>query len=203
MKFICIGRNYAKHIQELNNATPESPVLFLKPDTALLQNNQDFFIPEYSNDVHFECEVLFRVSRQGKYVQSKFATTYLDAVGLGIDFTARDLQSELKSKGLPWEISKAFNNSAAVSNFFPIQNYPNLHQISFKLFVNGELRQNGNTSDQIYKIEALVEYSSQYFMIKAGDIFFTGTPEGVGKVNPGDHLEGYLEDKKVLDFYIR
>ncbi len=203
MKFICIGRNYAAHAKELNNAVPDSPVLFLKPDTALLQNNTDFYIPEFSQNIHFECEVIFRVERQGKYITKEFALSYLNGVGLGIDFTARDLQDIQKAKGLPWDIAKGFNHSAAVSEFAPLSNFPNLNDINFSLFINGEQRQKSNTSNMLFPIENIIEYSSQFFMVKAGDIFFTGTPEGVGQVKQGDHLEAFLENKKVLDFYIR
>jgi acylpyruvate hydrolase len=203
MKFICIGRNYAAHAVELGNALPEEPVLFLKPDTAHLTAGHDFFIPEWTKDVHYECEVVFRVSKEGKYISRTFAHSHIDAIGLGIDFTARDLQTQLKAKGLPWERAKAFNGSAVMSEFRPLRDYPNLRDIHFELRVNGELRQKGWTGNMIFPVEEMIAYASQYFTFRSGDVLFTGTPEGVGPVKAGDVLEGTLNGVKVLNCRIR
>ena len=202
MKIIAVGRNYAEHAKELNNIIPTEPVIFLKPDTALLKNNQAFYHPDFSENIHHEVEVIVKICKEGKYIQEKFAHKYFEEVGLGIDFTARDLQSRLKEKSLPWEIAKGFDNSAPVSNFIPIEDL-NVHHLNFKLLINAELRQKGNTVDMIFSIEKIIAFASQFFTLKKGDIIFTGTPAGVGKINIGDHLTGYLEDFKLLDFEIK
>jgi 2-keto-4-pentenoate hydratase/2-oxohepta-3-ene-1,7-dioic acid hydratase in catechol pathway len=203
MKIICVGRNYAAHAAELNNAIPEDPVIFLKPDSALLRNNDDFYIPEFSKDVHYECEVVFRINKLGKYIQPEFALSYIDGVGLGIDFTARDLQTKLKSKGLPWELSKAFNGSAVISEFLSPEEFPDLNALLFHLDVNGVPKQQGDTRLMLFPITKILCFVSQYFVLKTGDLIFTGTPAGVGPVAIGDRLEGYLENQKMFDFKVK
>ncbi|MFY8186712.1 MAG: fumarylacetoacetate hydrolase family protein [Flavobacterium sp.] len=202
MKIICVGRNYAKHISELQNDKPENPVLFLKPDSAVLLKQHPFVIPEFSNDIHHEVEVLVKIKKVGKYIDEKFASSYYDEIGLGIDFTARDLQSKLKEKGLPWEISKAFDGSALIGNFVD-KNTLDLNQTNFSLFVNGKEVQKGNTDQMLWKIDALIAYISQFFTLKIGDIIFTGTPEGVARINPDDVLEGYLENNKMFRINVK
>ena len=203
MKIFCVGRNYAAHIQELKNEKPEAPVIFLKPETALVKNNEPVYHPEFTQDMHHEVEVVLRICKEGKYIQPELAQQYYDAVGLGIDFTARDIQSRLKSKGLPWEIAKAFNQSAPVSVFLPKEETGDAQNLEFRLDVNGENRQQGQTSHMIFSIPEILSYLSQYFTVKPGDLVFTGTPEGVAKVQVGDHLEGYLQGRKMLDFFIK
>lgn len=202
MKIICIGRNYAAHIDELNNERPSDPIIFMKPDTALLQGNAPFYIPAFSNDVHYECELLVKIKKEGKSILPEFAHKYYDQIGLGIDFTARDLQQRCKEKGLPWEKAKAFNNSAAVSNFIDIAEH-DLTNLNFNLNLNGACVQYGETSLMLWPVDELIAHVSQYFTLKAGDILFTGTPAGVGPVKMGDRLEGYLADLKLLDFQIK
>jgi len=202
MKIICVGRNYAKHISELQNDKPENPVLFLKPDSAVLLKQHPFVIPEFSNDIHHEVEVLVKIKKVGKYIDEKFASSYYDEIGLGIDFTARDLQSKLKEKGLPWEISKAFDGSALIGNFVD-KNTLDLNQTNFSLFVNGKEVQKGNTEQMLWKIDALIAYISRFFTLKIGDIIFTGTPEGVARINPDDVLEGYLENNKMFRINVK
>lgn len=202
MKIICIGRNYGEHAKELGNEIPENPVIFMKPDTALLKKGSDFYIPEFSNDVHYELEVVLKISKGGKYIQEEFASAYYEEIGLGIDFTARDLQSNLKEKGLPWELAKAFDGSAAVSQFFPKEKF-NMKNLNFRLLKNGTEVQNGNTSMMIFSPEKIVAFVSQYFTLRAGDLIFTGTPKGVGKVNENDLLEGFLENEKILHLRIQ
>jgi len=202
MKIICIGRNYAKHAKELGNNIPSKPLIFMKPPTALLINNKPLYYPEFTKDLHFEAEIVFRITKNGRHVQKEFAHKYYDQVAFGIDFTARDLQSELKDKGHPWEIAKGFDNSAAVSPFINMSSL-NEEEISFTLKKNGEIAQNGNTKDLIFDIETLICYSSKFFKLQVGDYIFTGTPEGVGNVKIGDLLEGYIEDKKVLECSIK
>lgn len=203
MKIICVGRNYADHIEELNNERPESPVIFLKPDSALLRPGEDFYLPEFSSNVHYELEVVVKINRMGKYIEEKFAHKYYDEVALGIDFTARDVQSKLKAKGLPWELAKAFNGSAPVSDFVPKSGLGDLTNLNFSLEVNGEMRQVGNTSMMLYPIDYLISFVSRYFTLKTGDLIFTGTPKGVGAVSTGDVLVGKLEGKEILRLNVR
>lgn len=203
MKIICVGRNYVDHAKELSNPVPSQPLIFLKPDTALLRNNEDFYHPDFSNNIHHECELVYRISREGKFINKRFAKTYLDGIGLGIDFTARDVQSEAKKKGHPWTLAKMFNHSAPVSIFLPMEDYSDLKDLRFELQVNGEVRQQGHTADMIFDIETLIEYISRYITVKKGDLIFTGTPSGVSAVKPGDRLEASLEGKKLIDFYVR
>lgn len=202
MKVICVGRNYAAHAAEMNAEKPTEPVIFLKPDTAVLRKGEDFYYPYFSNDIHYEAEIFFRVGREGKYLKQKFAMVHLDVLGLGIDFTARDIQQKLKEKSLPWELAKAFNHSAAVSEVIPIEQFKNLRDIHFELMINGEVRQSANTHEMIFGIEELVEFVSEYITLRTGDLIFTGTPAGAGPVKIGDRLEGYIEGKKVMDFNI-
>jgi 2-keto-4-pentenoate hydratase/2-oxohepta-3-ene-1,7-dioic acid hydratase in catechol pathway len=203
MKVICIGRNYVDHIHELNNEVPDEPVVFLKPDTAILRNNQPFFIPDFSRDIHHEVELLVKISREGKFIQEKFAGKYYEEIGLGIDFTARDIQQICKAKGLPWEKAKAFNGSAVISEFVHKDNFSDLQEVNFHLNVNGDRKQAGNTALMMYSIDAIIAHVSQYFTLKKGDIIFTGTPKGVGPVNIGDRLTGYLEEEKMFDFEVK
>lgn len=200
MKIICIGRNYGEHAKELGNEIPDKPVIFMKPDTAVLKGN-DFYIPEFSDDVHYELEVVVKISKGGKYIQKESAGKHYEEIGLGIDFTARDLQSDLKSKGLPWELSKAFDGSAVISSFFRKENY-NLEELQFSLLKNKEKVQDGNSKDMIFSCDDIIAFVSQYFTLRVGDLIFTGTPKGVGKVNENDILEGYLGDEKVIDIRI-
>ena len=203
MKIICIGRNYSEHIKELANEKPKEPVIFLKPDTALVQKNQPFFIPHFSNEIHHEVEVLVKINRLGKHIQEKFVPKYYDEIGLGIDFTARDLQLELKQKGLPWEKAKAFDCSAFVGDWINKNQFENLEALNFALLKNGEKVQEGNTQHMIWKIDQLIAYVSQFFTLKIGDIIFTGTPSGVGPVKENDVLEGYIENKKSFSVRIK
>ena len=202
MKIICIGRNYAKHIEELDNEKPESPVVFLKPDSSILPKNNPFFIPPFSNEVHYEVEVLVKINKVGKHIASRFAHKYYDEIGLGIDFTARDVQALCKTKGLPWEKAKAFDGSAIVGQFFPKEEF-DLENLSFKLIKNGEVVQNGNTKAMLWKVDELIAYVSQYFTLKKGDLIFTGTPAGVGKVSENDELEGMIEGKKAFKIRVK
>jgi len=203
MKIIAIGRNYAEHAKELNNPVPTVPVIFMKPDTALLKDNKPFYHPDFSSDIHHEIEIVLKVCKEGKHISEKFAANYYDEIGLGIDFTARDIQSRHKEKGLPWELAKAFDGSAPISNFIPKAKFEDLYQLNFKLDINGETRQTGNTSMLLFSFEQIIAFVSQYITLKKGDLIFTGTPAGVGKVNVGDRLEGYLEDDKLLDFCVK
>ncbi|UWX60667.1 fumarylacetoacetate hydrolase family protein [Chryseobacterium oranimense] len=200
MKIICIGRNYSEHAKELGNEIPEKPVIFMKPDTAVLKGN-DFYIPEFSNDIHYELEVVLKISKGGKYIQKETASKHYEEISLGIDFTARDLQSELKSKGLPWELAKGFDGSAVVGNFFRKEDF-DLQGLQFSLLKNKEEVQNGNTKDMIFSFDDIVAFASQFFTLRVGDLIFTGTPKGVGKVDENDILEAYLEDDKILDIRI-
>jgi len=198
MKIICVGRNYIDHIKELSNQRPENPVIFMKPDTSVLPKEFPFVLPEFSNDVHYEVEVLVKISKVGKYISSKFAHKYYSQIGLGIDFTARDLQSELKANGLPWEIAKGFDGSAVIGDFIPKEQFEDVQNLSFQLVKNGTVVQSGNTQDMLWQIDELISYVSQFFTLKMGDIIFTGTPAGVGKIESSDELEGFLEDKKMF-----
>lgn len=203
MKIICIGRNYTKHIEELQNEKPTEPVIFLKPDTAILPKNFPFFIPDFSSDIHHEVEILVKINRVGKHIDPKFAHKYYDEIGLGIDFTARDVQSQLKEKGLPWEKAKAFDGSAVIGEFLPKSEFNSLENISFELKNNGATVQSGNTSHMLWKIDELISYVSQYFTLKIGDIIFTGTPEGVAVVKTEDVLEGFIEGKKLFRIQVK
>jgi 2-keto-4-pentenoate hydratase/2-oxohepta-3-ene-1,7-dioic acid hydratase in catechol pathway len=202
MKIICIGRNYAKHIEELANERPESPVVFLKPDSAILPRKNPFFIPPFSDDVHYEVEVLIKINKVGKHIDAKFAHKYFDEIGLGIDFTARDVQVKCKEKGLPWEKAKAFDGSAVIGNFYPKEQF-DLDNLKFQLLKNDTLAQDGNTSAMLWKVDALISYVSQYFTLKKGDIIFTGTPAGVGKVVENDILKGIIEGKEAFSIRVK
>ncbi|MFW6309800.1 MAG: fumarylacetoacetate hydrolase family protein [Prolixibacteraceae bacterium] len=204
MKIICIGRNYVEHIQELNNDVPGEPVFFMKPDSALLRNNNSFYIPDWTNEVHYEIELVIKINRLGKNIEKRFAHRYYSEIGLGIDFTARDVQNSLKKKGLPWEKAKAFDQAAAISStFLPVAIFPDQESIRFMLKVNGKLVQEGNSGLMIFDFEEIIAHVSKYITLKIGDLIYTGTPAGVGPVKIGDHLEGFLEDKKLLDFMIK
>lgn len=203
MKIICIGRNYTKHIEELQNERPDEPVVFLKPDSAVLLKQHPFVIPEFSDDIHHEVEILVRINKVGKYIDTKFAHNYYDEIGLGIDFTARDLQAKLKEKGLPWEKAKAFDGSAVIGSFLSKKDLQSTENINFELRNNGNTVQKGNTSHMLWKIDELISYVSQFFTLKIGDVLFTGTPEGVAKVSPNDILEGYIENKKLFRIQVK
>lgn len=203
MKIIAVGRNYVEHIQELNNEQPDDPVIFLKPETAIIHRNAPFFYPDFSQDVHHEVEVLVKINRVGKNIEERFAHKYYDEIGLGIDFTARDLQSKLKAKGLPWELAKAFNGSAPVSEFIPKTEFADLQNLNFALTVNGETRQQGNTSLMLFKLDYLISFVSRFFLLQKGDIIFTGTPKGVGPIQIGDQLVATLEGREMLNFAIK
>lgn len=204
MKIICVGRNYTDHIAELENEKPEDPVLFQKPDTSILLKKQPFFIPDFSNEVHYEVEVLVKIKKIGKHIQEKFAHKYYDEIGLGIDFTARDLQQKLKEKGLPWEKAKAFDGAAVVSNkWIDKSELGDIDDLGFRLEKNEEVVQKGSTSHMLWKIDELIAYISTYFTLKIGDIIFTGTPAGVGKVSPDDRLTGYLEENKMFSIRVK
>ncbi len=204
MKIICIGRNYSAHISELNNEKPTDPVIFLKPDTAVLLKKQPFFIPDFSKDVHYEVEVLVKINRVGKYIEEQYAHKYYKEIGLGIDFTARDLQQKLKDKGLPWEKSKGFDGSAVIGEKWLDKNsFSSLNNINFSLLKNKEAVQTGNTSEMLWKIDEIISYVSQFFTLKIGDIIFTGTPEGVGKVEVNDVLTGFIEDKQLFSIQVK
>ncbi|MDC0870220.1 fumarylacetoacetate hydrolase family protein [Flavobacteriaceae bacterium] len=202
MKIICIGRNYAKHIEELANERPDNPVVFLKPNSAILPNKNPFFIPPFSNDVHYEVEVLIKINKVGKHIASRFAHKYYDEIGLGIDFTARDVQQQCKEKGLPWEKAKAFDGSAVIGDFYNKKDF-NLENLSFQLLKNNEIVQDGNTQSMLWKIDELINYISQYFTLKKGDIIFTGTPAGVGKVKENDVLLGKIEGLKAFEIRVK
>jgi len=199
MKIICIGRNYSEHAKELKNELPDKPIVFIKPQTALLKDNKDFYLPPWSNDVHYETEVVLKVCKQGKYVEEKFAGKYYNEVTVGIDFTARDIQAQQKAKGLPWEIAKGFDNSGVIGEF----RKPKFKNINFSMNLNGVETQRGNTGDAIFSFEKIIAYASQFFTLQQGDLIFTGTPAGVGPVKIGDRLEGFLEGEKVFDFEVK
>ncbi|MCF6182415.1 fumarylacetoacetate hydrolase family protein [Lutibacter sp.] len=203
MKIICIGRNYAKHIEELANERPKNPVIFLKPDSAILAKNQPFFIPPFSDEIHYEVEILVKINKVGKYIDEKFAHKYYNEIGLGIDFTARDVQADCKEKGLPWEKAKAFDGSAVIGNFVAKENLGDLNNINFTLQKNNEIVQNGNSNAMLWKIDELIAYISQYFTLKKGDIIFTGTPAGVGKVKENDILIGAIENQQFFKVKIK
>ncbi|WP_299334246.1 fumarylacetoacetate hydrolase family protein [uncultured Psychroserpens sp.] len=203
MKLICIGRNYTDHIKELENERPTDPVVFLKPDTSILLKKQPFFIPDFSEDVHHEVEILVKINKVGKHIAKKFAHKYYDHIGLGIDFTARDLQAQLKAKGLPWEKAKAFDGAAVIGQWLPKTDFEDVNNINFSLYKNDEIVQDGNTSLMLWKIDEIIEYVSKYFTLKIGDVIFTGTPSGVGKVIANDKLKGYIEDKQLFSITVK
>ena len=202
MKIICVGKNYLKHIDELNSSKEDEPVIFLKPDTSIIQKNQPFFIPEFSNEIHYEIEIILKFNRLGKHIESKFSKKYFNQISLGIDFTARDFQNKFKERGLPWDISKGFDNSALIGDWKSIKTY-DLDNLNFRLEKNGKIVQQSNSKNMIWKIDELIAYASKYFTIKIGDIMFTGTPEGVGVVSEDDILEGFIDNEKVLSVKIK
>jgi 2-keto-4-pentenoate hydratase/2-oxohepta-3-ene-1,7-dioic acid hydratase in catechol pathway len=203
MKIICAGLNYRKHALEMNWALPSEPVLFMKPDSAIVKNNKPFFLPDFSNDIHYEVEVVAVISKLGKGIASKFAYRYFGEITLGIDITARDLQSKQAKAGLPWEISKCFDGAAPLGKLVPVKNYKDVNDLNFRLEINGKIVQQGNTSDMIFSIAELIEYSSRFFTLKTGDLIFTGTPSGVGSLKKNDHLVAFLEEQPLLDFMIK
>lgn len=203
MKVICIGRNYVNHAKEMNSPIPKEPVFFLKPDTAIITNNRPFFYPDFSSNVHHEIEVVIRINRLGKNIEERFAHKYYNEIGLGIDFTARDIQAQCKEKGLPWEKAKGFDGSAPLSRFITKDQFTNVHELDFRLEKNGETVQKGNTEDLLFSFDALIAYLSKFITLKIGDLIYTGTPEGVGPVAINDKLEGYLGEEKLLDFLVK
>jgi 2-keto-4-pentenoate hydratase/2-oxohepta-3-ene-1,7-dioic acid hydratase in catechol pathway len=203
MKIFCVGRNYAAHAQELGNAIPDEPVIFMKPKSALLQTHTPFYYPEFTNELHYEAELVLRISKNGKYIQDKFASKYYDAVTVGLDFTARDIQNELKEKGLPWEKAKAWDNSAVVGKWIPFTNIKDRHNINFALNKNKEVVQQGNSKNMIHDFDYIVSHISNYFSVNIGDLIFTGTPAGVGEVVVGDELEGLLENETLLTLEVK
>lgn len=203
MKVIAIGRNYADHAKELNNPLPAEPVFFMKPDTAIVKGNKPFFLPDFSHEIHHEVEIVLKINRVGKNIADKFAHRYYAEIGIGIDFTARDLQAKCKEKGLPWEVAKAFDNSAPVGEFLPKTQFADLNNIDFRLDINGKTVQKGNTSDMIFKFDKIIEHVSRFVTLKIGDLIYTGTPAGVGPVSIGDQLSAYIGDKCLLDFSVK
>lgn len=203
MKLICIGRNYTDHIKELENEKPTDPVVFIKSDNAILLKKQPFFIPDFSNDVHHEVEVLVKITKLGKHIDKKFAHKYYDQLSVGIDFTARDLQKKLKDKGLPWEKAKSFDGAAVIGKWIDKSEFSDVDSLNFRLEKNSSVVQTANTSLMLWKIDELIEYVSKYFTLKIGDIIFTGTPSGVGKVVANDKLKGYLEDKELFSITVK
>lgn len=203
MKIICIGRNYIEHAKELNNPVPEKPVFFMKPDTALLPPHNPFFYPDFSNDIHYEVELVLKICKNGRSIEERFAHKYYDEIGIGIDFTARDLQAECKKKGLPWEIAKAFDFSAPVGNFRHKSSFPELNNVKFGLKINGEWRQQGYSKDMIFNFDRIISYVSKFVTLRKGDYIFTGTPEGVGPTHLNDHFELFLEEELMLSFNVK
>ena len=204
MRIFAIGRNYAEHIKELNNERPNEPVIFTKPDTAIIKNNAPFYYPDFSKDIHHEVELVLRISKEGKNIEPRFAWNYFDAIGVGIDFTARDLQQKAKDKGLPWDIAKGFNGSAPVSDrFLPVSSFKDLANINFKLEIDGQLKQQGNTSLMLFPFDVIISYLSRFFTLRTGDFIFTGTPKGVGPVVVGNKLSAYIENEKLLEFEVK
>ena len=203
MKIICIGRNYREHAKELSNPIPKKPVFFMKPDTALLQKNNPFFYPSFSEDVHYEVELVLRICKNGRHIGENFAENYYDQIGIGIDFTARDIQAECKKKGLPWEIAKAFDQSAPIGKFLKTDEINDLNEIDFSLKINNEIRQSGNSKDMIFSFDQIISYVSKFVTLKEGDYIFTGTPEGVGSTRIDDHFEAFIGDHKLLDFNVK
>ncbi len=202
MKLICVGRNYAEHAKELKNEVPTEPVIFLKPDTAVLRGNAPFLYPDFSTDIHHELEVIFQIGKPGYHIAPEFAAGYVSGIGLGIDFTARDLQTKFKAKGLPWELAKGFVGSAPISELLPPERFGPWGQLTLELRVNGETRQQGTTADWLFPLEQVIAYVSQYYKLLVGDLIFTGTPAGVGPVQVGDHLEGFLNGEKLIDMRV-
>lgn len=203
MKIFCVGRNYADHAKELKNEIPDEPVIFMKPKSALLQPHTPFYYPEFTNELHYECELVLRIAKNGKYIQEKFANKYYDAVSVGIDFTARDIQTELKQKGLPWEKAKAWDNSAVVGKWIPITGLKNKNAVNFALYKNKELVQQGNSEDMLFPFDYIVSYISNFFSINIGDLIFTGTPAGVGEAVVGDELEGFMDDQNLFALEVK
>jgi acylpyruvate hydrolase len=203
MKILAVGKNYLDHIKEMSSERPDEPVIFSKPDTALLMNNSAFYLPDFSNNIQFEAELILKICKEGKNIEEKFAHKYYDGIGFGIDFTARDLQLKAKEKGNPWTLAKGFNGSAPVSEFLPVSTFSDLNNINFKLQVNGVIKQKGNSGMMLCNFGKIISYISKFITLKKGDIIFTGTPEGVDKVNIGDKLEGYIEQKKMLEIEVR
>lgn len=203
MKILAIGRNYTEHIKELRNEKPDEPVIFTKPDTALLLNNAPFYYPDFSANIHYEVEILLRICKHGKYIDAKFAHNYFDAIGIGIDFTARDLQDKAKAKGLPWALAKGFNGSAPISRFVDKTKFQNIKNLDFSLKIDGAIKQLGNTSLMLFPFEEIIAYISKFIMLKKGDIIFTGTPSGVGPIEIGNKLEAFIEDEKLLEVDIK
>ncbi len=203
MKLICVGRNYTAHIEELKNERPDNPILFIKPDSAVLPKEQDFFIPEFSDDIHYEVEVLVKIKKVGRHIAPEFAHKYYDEIGLGIDFTARDLQSQLKEKGLPWEKAKGFDGAAVIGKWVNKSELPHIDKLKFQLNLNGKTVQDGHTGLMLWKTDELIAYVSRFFTLKKGDILFTGTPAGVGKIKPNDYLVGVLEGRELFSVKIK
>lgn len=205
MKIIAVGMNYVAHCHELHKEEklPEEPVIFLKPDSALLKDGKPFFIPDFSQQVDYETELVVRINRLGKNIAERFAHRYYDAVTVGIDFTARDLQRRFRAEGKPWELCKGFDSSAAIGTFVPVERFKDIQQLSFRLDIDGQTVQSGSTADMIFRVDEIIAYVSRFYTLKIGDLLYTGTPVGVGPVSIGQHLEGYLENEKLLDFYVR
>ena len=203
MKIICIGRNYIDHVKELKNSIPSKPVFFLKPDTAIQPKNHPFFIPDFSNEIHYEVELVIKINKTGKHIEERFANKYYSEIGLGIDFTARDVQQNCKKNGLPWEISKGFDGSAQISNKFIDKSTINIEKINFNLKKNNKIVQIGNSEDMIFKFDSIISYISKFYTLKIGDLIFTGTPHGVGPVNKGDILEGFIEEMSMFSVKIK
>ena len=203
MKIFCVGRNYADHAKELKNEVPDEPVIFMKPKSALLQPHTPFYYPEFTNELHYECELVLRITKNGKYIQEKFASKYYDAITVGIDFTARDIQNELKQKGLPWERAKAWDNSAVVGKWVPFSGLKDRNNVNFALYKNKELVQQGSSIDMLFSFDYIVSYISNFFSINIGDLIFTGTPAGVGEAVVGDELEGFMEDQSLFALEVK
>lgn len=203
MKIICIGRNYAEHAKEMNSSLPTKPIFFLKPDTALFKDNNPFYIPDFTSEMHYECELVVRINKVGKNIQEKFAQKYYDEIGLGLDFTARDLQQNCKEKGLPWEIAKGFDNSALISNKFIKIDHDKINDLNFKLDLNGQTVQEGNPNQMIFTIDQIIAYISQFITLKTGDLIFTGTPSGVGSISIGDELKGFIKGEEFFNLEIK
>jgi acylpyruvate hydrolase len=203
MKIVCIGRNYAEHARELNNPVPTEPLFFIKPDSAILRNNDPFYLPDFSDDIHYEAEIYVRIHKKGKNIEEQFASRYYNEIGIGIDLTARDIQQRCKEKGLPWEKAKGFDGSAPLSDTVPLSEFGDIRDIRFELHRNGEVVQRGHTADMLFPVDRIIAEASKYFMLKIGDLIFTGTPAGVGRLEKGDRLEAYIEGRKMLDFRIK